>query len=35
VHSKKSALDKEFRTTITQDFNKEEDVPDLSKQRGL
>ena len=31
VHSKKSAFDKEFRTTISQDFNKVEDVPDLSK----
>ena len=31
VHIKKSAFDKEFRTTITQDFKKVEDVADLSK----
>ncbi len=31
VHIKKSAFDKEFRTTISQDFQKVEDVADLSK----
>jgi hypothetical protein len=31
VHIKKSAFDKEFRTTITQAFQKVEDIADLSK----
>ncbi|EIA08853.1 hypothetical protein [Flavobacterium frigoris] len=31
VHIKKSAFDKEFRTTITQAFKKVEDIADLSK----
>ncbi|MEZ7499182.1 hypothetical protein QO200_10560 [Flavobacterium sp. Arc3] len=31
VHLKKSAFDKEFRTTISQDFKKIEDIADLSK----
>jgi hypothetical protein len=31
VHIKKSAFDKEFRTTITQFFQKVEDIADLSK----
>lgn len=31
VHIKKSAFDKDFRTTISQDFQKVEDVADLSK----
>lgn len=31
VHIKKSSYEKEFRTTITQNFSKIEDVPDLYK----
>lgn len=31
VHLKKSSIEKEFRTTITQDFDKISDVPDLYK----
>lgn len=31
VHIKQSSYEKEFRTTITQNFNKIEDVPDLYK----
>lgn len=31
VHMKKSAFDKEYRTTITQDFKKVEDIADLTK----
>ena len=31
VHIRKSAFDKEFRTTITQAFQKAEDIADLSK----
>jgi hypothetical protein len=33
VHIKQSSYEKEFRTTITQNFNKIEDVPDLYKTR--
>jgi hypothetical protein len=31
VHMKKSAFDKEYRTTISQDFKKVEDIADLTK----
>ncbi len=31
VHLKKSSIEKEFRTTITQDFDKISEVPDLYK----